>query len=308
MKEPIEIAQNVRTALGRGAPVVALESTVIAHGLPDKTGIEAAAAMAKEIDSEGCTPAVIGIIEGKIKVGLSDEEIKRLAESEDVMKLSTREIAEAIVAKKDGATTVAATMSIANSTGIPVVATGGIGGVHRGANESWDISADLWELAKTPSLVVCSGAKSVLDLPATLEWLETHQVPVYGFGTDELPAFYSRKSGLKVKKLDSPKDVSEMYLARLSLGQRSAMVLAVPIPEKDEVDLSDEIEQAIAAAKEQKIAGSELTPWLLSHIQQLSGGKAVSANLSLLANNAKVAAQVAAVMLGERDVKRIGYR
>ena len=307
MDEPIEIAQNIRAALNHGTPVVALESTVIAHGLPDDKSIKAVEMMTKAVEEEGCTTAVIGIIEGKIKIGLSQDEIKHLAESKDVMKVSTREIVSAIIGKRDGATTVAATAYIATNAGIPVMATGGIGGVHRGASESWDISADLWELVKTPSLVVCSGAKSVLDLAATLEWLETHQVPVFGYGTDEFPAFYSPKSGLKVPKLDTPEQVSEFYITRLGLGLRSGMIVASPIPEKDAIDIQESIDQAVLAAKEEGITGQALTPWLLAKVQELSAGKAVDANLALLENNAKTAAKIVSALIGKRE-KRIGFR
>jgi pseudouridine-5'-phosphate glycosidase len=305
--EPIEIAQNIRAALNHGTPVVALESTVIAHGLPDDKGVKAAEQMTKSVEAEGCTAAVVGIIEGKIKVGLSLDEIKRLAESKDVMKVSSREIVSAIIGKRDGATTVAATTYIATNAGIPVMATGGIGGVHRGASESWDISADLWELAKTPALVVCSGAKAVLDLAATLEWLETHQIPVYGYGTDEFPAFYSPKSGLKIPKLDSPEQVSEFYITCLGLGLKTGMIVAAPIPEKDAIDIHEAIDQAVTTAKEEGITGPALTPWLLARVQELSNGKAVDANLSLLENNARIAARIAFALIGKRE-KRIGFR
>jgi pseudouridylate synthase len=306
MNEPFEIRQDIKTALARGNPVIAIESTVIAHGLPDGKGAEAALSMTKAANAEGCLAAVIGIIEGKVKIGLSEDEINHLATAEDVMKVSTREIADAVVSKRDGATTVAGTVHLAAAAGIPVVATGGIGGVHRGASESWDISADLTELARTRALVVCSGAKSVLDLRATVEWMETHQVPVYGYGTDELPAFYSQSSGISVPMLDTPEDVSELFLTRIGLGLRCGMVLGVPIPKKDAVDVGDAIEEAVESAKSEGVRGAALTPWLLARVQELSGGGAVKANLSLLANNARVAAQVAAALAGKRD-KRIGF-
>lgn len=306
MKEPYEIAQNVKTALGRGTPVIALESTVIAHGLPGSTGVDAALSMIREADSEACVAAVIGIIEGKIKIGLSEEELRRFAQSDDVLKVSTREIASTIVAKRDGATTVAATAYIAANAGIPVMATGGIGGVHRGASESWDISADLWELVKTPSIVVCSGPKAVLDFGLTLEWLETHQVPVYGYQTDELPAFYSPHSRLKVPKLDSPKEVSALYVTRRGVGQKSGMVIAAPIPEKDAINVQDSMDQAASSAKEEGISGPALTPWLLARIQESSGEAAVAANVALLINNARIAAKIAVELCCSND-KRIGF-
>ncbi len=306
MIEPYEISQEVKTALSRGLPVVALESSVIAQGLPGARGAEAAIAMTREIAEELCTPAVIGIIEGKIKIGLSEDEIARFAESGDVMKVSTREIAEAVFRKKDGATTVAATAFLAANSGIQVMATGGIGGVHRGAGESWDISADLWEMAKTSVMVVCSGAKSVLDLPATIEWLETHQIGVYGYGTGEFPAFFSANSGLSVPRLDDPKEASELFTTRVGLGLRSGMIVGVPIPEESSIDLTDAIEQSVAAAKSEGITGQSLTPWLLARVQELSGGKAIDANIALLKNNARVAAKIAA-SVGGREEKRIGF-
>ncbi|MEN6520020.1 MAG: pseudouridine-5'-phosphate glycosidase [Armatimonadota bacterium] len=306
MKEPFEISQNVKAALNRNAPVIALESTVIAHGLPGNAGVKAALSMIREADKEGCVAAVIGIVKGKVKIGLSEEEIVRFAHSGDALKVSTREIASAIVAKRDGATTVAATAYIAANAGILIMATGGIGGVHRGVSESWDISADLWELVKTPSVVVCSGPKAVLDLGLTLEWLETHQVPVYGYETDELPAFYSPHSGLKVPRLDAPKDVLALYTTRLGVGQKSGMVIAVPIPEKDAIDVQEPIDQAVKSAKEKGISGPALTPWLLAKIQESYGEKAVDANVALLINNARIAAKIAVELCSSSD-KRIGF-
>lgn len=306
MKAPIEIAPNIKTALGRSAPVIALESTVIAHGLPGDAGIDAAAAMIREADNEACAAAVIGIIEGKIKIGLTEDEIRMLARSEDVMKVSTREIARAIVSKRNGATTVAATAYIASNAGIPIMATGGIGGVHRGASESLDISADLWELVKTHSIVVCSGPKAVLDLPMTLEWLETHQVPVYGYQTDELPAFYSRHSKLKVPRFDSPKDAEAIYEARIGIGQKGGMIVAVPIPEENEIDIQGAIDQALVQAKEEGITGPALTPWLLAKIQEHAGDAAVAANVALLVNNARIAAKIAGELCCKGNA-RIGF-
>ncbi len=306
MSDSFHISAEVKSALNRGKPVVALESTVIAHGLPEGKGIEAARSMVQQIEKNGATAAIIAIIEGVVKVGLTDAEVERLASAKDVQKVSTRDIASTVVWKKDGATTVAATSFISASAGIPVMVTGGIGGIHLFACENWDISGDLWEMAKTPSLIVCSGAKSVLDLPATLEWMESFHIPVFGFGTEQFPAFYSRTSGLTVPCIDDEATVSEMYLARLSLGQRSAMVVGVPIPAEDEIDVSHEIAQAVAAAQSEGITGSSLTPWILSRVQELSDGKAVDANLALLANNAAVAARIAAELVGKQE-KRIGF-
>lgn len=306
MAESFEISHKVKGALSRNKPVVALESAVIAHGLPGGKGVEAAVRMCREIESQDCTPAVIGVIEGVIKIGLTEDEMLKLAKSENVLKASTRELPWAVVNKLDASTTVAATASLAVSAGIPVMATGGIGGVHRGAGETWDISADLWELAKTPAMVVCSGAKSVLDLCATIEWMETYQIAVYGYGTDEFPAFFSPKSGISVNKLDGPEEVAELFKTRIGLGIRSGMVLGVPIPSEDEIDLNEAIDKAIAEAKEQGVHGPELTPWLLAKVQELSEGKAVDANIALLENNAKVAAEIAASLSGLRD-KRIGF-
>ena len=306
MDESYEISHHVRSALVRNVPVVALESAVIAHGLPGGAGVEAARSMAEKVESEGCTPAVIGIVGGRITIGLSEDEIRRLGEGRDVLKVSTRELADAVLAKRDGAATVAATAYLASNAGIPVMATGGTGGVHRGASQSWDISPDLWELARTPEIVVCSGAKAVLDIPATLEWLETHQIAVFGYGTDEFPAFYTPRSGLSVPRLDKPEDAAEMYVTRLGLGLRSAMIVAVPIRKKDAVDVQEATDKAVAAARNEAISGPALTPWLLARVQELSGGAAVAANLSLLANNARVAAKIAAALIGRRE-KRIGF-
>ena len=306
MREPIVITPNIRIALGRSAPVIALESSLIAHGLPGDTGADAAIAMIREADNEACAAAVIGIIEGKIKIGLKEDEIKMLAQAEEVMKVSTRDIASAIAAKRNGATTVAATAYIASNAGIPIMATGGIGGVHRGASESLDISADLWELVKTHSIVVCSGPKAILDLQMTLEWLETHQVPVYGYQTDELPAFYSRRSGLKVPRLDSPKEAAAIYEARIGVGQKTGMIVAVPIPEENEIDVNDAIDKAITQAKEEGITGPALTPWLLAKIQEQAGEAAVAANVAILINNARIAAKIAGELCCKSDA-RIGF-
>lgn len=306
MAESFEISQVVKSALSRNIPVVALESSVIAQGLPGGKGVEAAVRMCRKIEAEDCVPAVIGVIEGKIKIGLTEDEMLRLAKGDNVIKASTRELPLTVVRKLDAATTVAATANLAVSAGIPVMATGGIGGVHRGASQSWDISADLWELTKIPALVVCSGAKSVLDLCATLEWMETHQIAVYGYRTEEFPAFYSPKSGLKVPKLDGPEDVSEFFKTRLGLGMRNGMVLGVPILAENAIEVNDAIEKAVTEAKEQGIHGPELTPWLLAKVQELSDGKAIDANIALLENNAEVAAQVAAALCGRKD-KRIGF-
>ena len=306
MRDPLDISHEIGTALSRGEPVVALESSLIAHGLPRGLNARTAIEMEDEVRSAGAAPATIGIIEGKIRVGLSHEEIERLAGGE-AAKAAPRDIPYILAGKMDAGTTVSATVRIAFLAGISVVATGGIGGVHRGFAETNDISADLWELARTPVVVVCSGVKAVLDVPATLEWLETHGVPVYGYQTDEFPAFYSRSSGLRVPKLESPKDVEEVLrLAVGSPGVQSAAVIAAPVPDESAVDVSSEISQAAREAAEEGIRGKELTPYLLGRVGELTSGRSVEANVALLKNNARVAGEIACA-LSEASGRRVGF-
>ena len=295
MNELLNIAADVALAVRLQHPVVALESTVIAHGLPRPQNLQTAQRLEQVVRETGATPATIAIIDGKLAVGLSDNQISALANSGDVRKISTRDIAVAVDRGWNGATTVASTIWIAHRAGIKVFATGGIGGIHRGALP--DVSADLPELARTPMIVVCSGAKIVLDLPATREWLETHAVTVVGYQCDELPAFYSRKSGLSVDvRVESPEDVATIYRAQRDLGIDSALLVVVPVPPKFEVpaeELQIVLTTALEDAEWKGIAGPALTPFLLSQMAERSGGATLRANIALLENNARVAAEIA---------------
>ena len=295
MHELLNIAPDVGLALRNEHPVVALESTVIAHGLPRPQNLQTAHCLQQVVGETGATPATIAIIAGKLSVGLSDDQINKLANSSDVRKISTRDISVAVAQGWNGATTVASTTWIAHRAGIKVFATGGIGGVHRGSLP--DISADLPELARTPMIVVCSGAKIVLDLPATREWLETHAVTVIGYRCDELPAFYSRKSGLPIDvRVESPEDVANIYRAQRGLGIQSALLVVVPVPAKFEVpaeELQIVLTTALEDAEWKGIVGPALTPFLLSQMAERSGGSTLRANIALLENNARVAAEIA---------------
>ena len=276
-------------------PVVALESTVIAHGLPRPQNLETALRLEGIVRAESSVPATIAVLNGKLCVGLDAEQRELIANSDNVRKLSTRDLPIAVARRWHGATTVASTMWIAHRAEIRVFATGGIGGVHRGSLP--DVSADLPELAHTPMIVVCSGAKIVLDLPATREWLETHSVTVAGYECDELPAFYSRRSGLPIDvRCDSPKEVVEIFNAQRDLGMESALLVTVPVPEEAEVDadlLQRVLDDSLAEAEREKIAGRDLTPFLLARMARQSEGATLRANIALLENNARVAAQIA---------------
>jgi len=297
-KDSLEISINVRTALQKSQPVVALESTLIAHGLPFPTNLETAHRLEAVIRAEGATPATIAILGGRPKVGLTDAELEYLARGGDVRKVSRRDLPIVVARSGDGATTVAATMWIAARAGIEVFATGGIGGVHRG--QPFDVSADLPELARTPVAVVCAGAKSILDLPLTLEWLETWGVPVIGYGTDEFPAFYTRSSGLPVDvRADNPQAVAEIIRAKRDLGLSSGVLIVAPVPAEAELPadvMEAAIAQALVAAETQGIRGKALTPFLLAHIAAVTGGNSLRANVALLENNAAIAARIAGVM------------
>ena len=299
METFLQITPEVRTALAKRQPLVALESTVIAHGLPQPQNIETARRLEQIIRDEGGTAATIAAIDGKLCVGLSQEQIEQIATSADVKKLSTRDLPIAIARRWNGATTVASTLWIAHRAGIKVFATGGIGGVHRGSLP--DVSADLPELARTPMIVVCSGAKIVLDLPATREWLETNSVTVVGYQCEELPAFYSRKSGLPVDvRCDSPEEVVEIFAAQRELGMSSALLVTVPVPEESEVDtslLKNVLDESLAAAERDHIVGRDLTPYLLARMSAQSEGATLRANIALLENNARVAAQIARALV-----------
>jgi pseudouridine-5'-phosphate glycosidase len=289
---------EVVTALAAQQPVVALESTVIAHGLPRPLNLETAARLEQKVRAEGALPATIAILDGEFCVGLSDEQVRFVADTDGIRKVSIRDLPLAAAQKWNGATTVATTSWIAQRAGIRVFATGGIGGVHRGSLP--DISADLPALASTPIIVVCSGAKIVLDLPATREWLETHGITVIGYQCDELPAFYSRSSGLAVDaRVDSPVEIAQIFRAQEALGIRRALVVTVPVPEEFEVpaaSLDQALETALRAADREKIMGRELTPFLLSRMAQVSEGATLKANIALLGNNARIAAQIAVAL------------
>ena len=294
-KDLLLLSAEIESALAANRPVVALESTVIAHGLPRPQNIETALRLEQIVRDVGAVPATIAIIEGKLHVGLDTDQIRLIAGGEDVKKTSTRDLAIAVAGGWHGATTVASTAWIAHRAGIRVFATGGIGGVHRGLLP--DISADLPELARTPMIVVCSGAKIVLDLPATREWLETHGVSVVGYQCDEMPAFYSRQSGLAIdSRAESASDVVSIFKAQRKLGIESALLVTVPVPEDFEVPadtLTDILDEAVAEAERVHIGGRELTPFLLSRMAGQSGGVTLRANIALLENNARVAAEIA---------------
>lgn len=291
----LELSPEVRSALTAGRSIVALESTVIAHGLPRPQNLETAIALEEIVRACGAIPATIAILKGRLCVGLSADQLKHIATSDKVHKISRRDLPIAVADRWDGATTVATTTWIAHQAGLMVFATGGIGGVHRG--DLLDISADLPELASTPIVVVCSGAKIVLDLPATREWLETYGVTVIGYGCDEMPAFYTRQSGLPVDaRADSTAEVAEFARARNKLGMKGAMLVTVPVPAEAEVpasDLQEALEKALTEAQHQKIGGRELTPFLLARMAEQSGGATLKANIALLENNARVAAEIA---------------
>lgn len=296
----IQTSEEVRSALAEGRPVVALESTVISHGLPFPHNLELARGMEQEIRAAGAVPATIGVVAGVPTVGMSDGEIEHFAQAKDVLKLSRRDIGPCVAAKRNGATTVAATMALASLAGVQVFATGGIGGVHRGARESWDISADLTELARTGVIVVCAGAKAILDLAATLEYLETAGVPVLGYRTGELPAFYSHESGLALSaRANSPAEVAASWQAHRQFGGGSGMLVTVPPP--SEVALSRDvidgaIERALAKAAAAGIRGQAVTPFLLAAVAEETEGESMRTNIALLRQNARVAAAVASAL------------
>ena len=296
--EHLDVAREVADALQSGEPVVALESTIISHGMPYPRNVETASLVESAIRDGGVVPATIAILDGRLKVGLSDDEIERIGKKgSDVIKCSRRDLPFIIARKQDGATTVAATMIIAAMADIRVFATGGIGGVHRGAEESMDISADLDELARSNVAVVCAGIKSVLDIGRTLEYLETKGVPVVGYQTDTLPAFYSRSSGFAVDyRVDSAADVAAAMNIKWQMGLNGGMVVAVPIPEEHALaseEIDSVIEDALQEMRRQGITGKDTTPFLLASIAERTGGRSLEANIQLVLNNARVAAEIA---------------
>ncbi len=300
-------SEEVRRALQNRSPVVALESTVITHGLPQPQNLQLARDMETAIRGEAAIPATVGIIDGQIRLGMTDQELVQLAGASAPLKISRRDFAAAILRKACGGTTVAGTLFIANQAGIQVFATGGIGGVHR--DNPFDVSTDLTALAETPMIVVCAGAKAILDLPASLEVLESMGVPVVGFQTDEFPAFYSRESGLKVSvRLDSVAEIAVLAKAHWSLGFHSAILVANPIPEADGIpkrELAPLLETASQEAQSRQIHGQALTPFLLQRINALTEGKSLRANLALLLNNAHLAARIAREMTNQSKHREI---
>jgi pseudouridine-5'-phosphate glycosidase len=293
----LDIRPEVASALARGSPVVALESTVISHGLPRPHNLETAQRMEAAVRREGAVPATVGLLNGRLIVGLSHEEIELLANADEVHKVSRRDLSAVLASRKPGATTVAATILIASQAGISVFATGGIGGVHRGVQETLDISADLAELARTPVAVVCAGAKIILDLPRTLELLETLGVPVVGFRTSSFPAFYVRDSGLNLDlRVESAEEAARLMSIQSQLGLSSGIVFCNPPPESSALDRAQTeslIKTALIAANSAGIQGKAVTPYLLSYLSNASDGATLKANMDLLVSNASVAAQIA---------------
>ncbi|MBT4034190.1 MAG: pseudouridine-5'-phosphate glycosidase [Candidatus Marinimicrobia bacterium] len=297
MKNGIIYTADVLKALNTGKPVVALESTIIAHGMPYPQNLEFAREAEAIAIAYGAEPATIAILGGKVCVGLDDGQLEQLASDPSVSKVATREIGFTLARKGNGATTVSATMSLAQAAGIKVFATGGIGGVHRGAAENFDISADLIELSRTPVIVVSAGAKAILDLPKTLEYLETMSVPVIGYQTDEFPAFYSRKSGLMLSaRANFAKKIAATYLAQLEMGISSGILVANPVPEEFDIPLEimdKHIADALQEAHSKGIEGKALTPFMLGRIVELTGGESLVTNRALALNNVKLAAEIA---------------
>ena len=292
----LDIKPEVKNAIDQGNPVISLESTIISHGMPYPQNVETAKMLENMAREQGVTPATIAIIGGKIKIGLDDDDLEFIAKSKDVVKASRRDISYVISKKLNAATTVSSTMIFSAIAGIKIFATGGIGGVHREAQETFDISADLQELAKTNVAVVCAGAKAILDLKLTLEYLETMGVPVIGYKTDQLPAFYSKDSGLKVPfRLDSYTDISEMMKTKWDLGLNGGLLITNPIPNEYSMDnsfINKSIEKALVKAKELKIEGKEITPFLLEEIKNITKGKSLESNIELVKNNVKLACNI----------------
>jgi pseudouridine-5'-phosphate glycosidase len=303
MNRYLDVSEEVRSALKEGKPVVALESTIISHGMPYPKNVETALLVEQTIRENGAVPATIAVIGGRLKAGLSRDEIEYLGKTgRGVAKASRRDLPALVARGADGATTVTTTMIIAHMAGIKIFATGGIGGVHRGAETTMDISADLEELAQTPVMVVCAGAKSILDLGLTLEYLETKGVPVIGYGTEELPAFYTRQSGFGVDyRVDTPEELAAMFRAQREIGYKGGMLVTNPIPAEYAMDkgiIDAAIEQALFDARAQGIHGKETTPFLLARVVELTGGESLESNIKLVLNNASVAAQTAKALCG----------
>jgi pseudouridine-5'-phosphate glycosidase len=297
----LEFNDEVRAALKASGPVLALESTIITHGMPYPRNLETALAVEQLVRDEGVTPATIAVIDGRLRAGLSHSELETLArQGQAAVKCSRRDLPFVADRRLSGATTVAATMIIAQMAGIRLFATGGIGGVHRGAESSFDVSADLQELARTSVAVVCAGPKSILDIGLTLEYLETHGVPVVGFGTDDLPAFYTRSSGFRVDyRYDSAHGIARVLNTKWSMGLKGGVVIANPLPQEHVLDagvMDELIDRASRMAEERGIGGKDLTPYLLQEIESLTGGQSLQANIELMLNNARLGARIAAAM------------
>lgn len=292
---PLVVAPDIADAIAEGGPVVALESTIITHGMPYPENAETARNVEDIVKSRGATPATIAVVDGAIRVGLGDE-LERLAADRRAAKASSRDLGALMAQKRSAGTTVSATMRIAALAGIPIFATGGVGGVHRGADQTFDISADLIELGRTETAVVCAGVKSILDIPKTLEVLETQRVPVFGYRTDEFPAFYTRESGAKIEhRFDSPDTIAEAILLHQRLQSGAGVLIANPIPKADALDAAEieaTIAQAVRDADASGVARKDLTPFLLARIVDLTGGKSLAANMALIRHNAAVAADI----------------
>jgi len=300
MKDALVFSSEVKKALSENAPIVALESTIISHGMPYPQNLEVAMEVESTVRNNGATPATIAILDGRLHVGLSAEELESFAQKKDVMKCSRRDLPFVVSKKIHGATGVAATMIIAEMAGIKIFVTGGIGGVHRNAENTWDVSADLIELSQTNVAVVSAGAKAILDLPKTLEYLETFGVPVIGFNTEEFPAFYTRSSGLKLSlQLNSAKEMASFLQAKWNMNLKGGAIIANPIPKEFELnqnEIEEAIQRAVSEANSKGISGKEITPFLLKRLNEVTKGESQKANKALVLNNAKVAAEIAALM------------
>lgn len=296
-KSLLRFSPEVRQALIDHRPIVALESTIISHGMPYPQNVKMANNVESIIRREGAVPATIAILDGEIRIGLESKDLEYLAQAKDVVKVSRRDLASVVASKKTGATTVAATMICAHLAGIEFFVTGGIGGIHRGYEETLDVSADLEELGMTEVTVICAGAKSILDLPRTMEYLETKGVPVIGYQTDELPAFFTRSSGIKLEmRMDSPVEIAQFLATKKLLGLKGGVLIANPIPQEHQLDrdfINEVIDSSIQEAQTKGITGKAVTPFLLGNIVSRTEGKSLNANLELVYNNAKVGAQLA---------------
>lgn len=296
----ITMTDAVRGALATGAPVVALESTIITHGMPYPQNVETARAVEADIRAADALPATIAVMDGRIRVGLEDVALEELARAKDVMKLSRADLAYALSAGRAGSTTVAATMMAAELAGIEVFATGGIGGVHKGAETSFDVSADLRELGRSNVIVVCAGAKAILDIPKTLEVLETEGVAVIGYRTDEFPAFWSRQSGYRAPlRADSAAEIARLWRTRKAMGQSGGLLIANPVPKADEIpaeEINRHIGVAVREAENKGISGKEVTPFLLARMVELTDGRSLATNIALIRNNARLAAEIAVAL------------